>query len=387
MLLSILSIGSPAFAQLYTFKNFNHRDGLNMASNLSLSQSNDGNIWVGTDGAGLARFDGKSFEEIHIKNMDNDHHVSNISFDDSDILFASAYKGFFKYSRKHDSLEKLNMESLKFGDAIAVYKRDDIHYFIGTRAIFKKTGDTYTSLFTLKSSQEAIVITQIIEANDAIFILSNYGKFKLEKGELLPIYKWLNLEKQDLSTKEFGYFDGEKIALFDRKGDSWLEVVLNNRGGFYSINSGQKNSELGEGESIIDCSYSRAAHKGGILTDQGKIYSVENKILHRIAHNFNEPLEECVRIFVDIYGDYWLTSNIRGIYKVSKEPFTKIELHPIYESTNISFPYRTSDGRILLSLFDNETYVGNIYDDTPFIKYDFTIKGAASIGKDRKSVV
>ena len=381
VLIGVLKIGSPAFAQLYTFKNFNHRDGLDMASTLSLNQSSDGNIWVGTDGAGLVRFDGKSFEEIRLKNMDNDHHVKNISFDGSDILFASVYKGFYKYSRNRDSLEKLNKKNLKFGDAIAVYKREDIYYLIGTRAIYKKTGNTFTSLFSLKSNQEAIIITQIIEAQNAIFILSNYGKFKLEKGELMPIHKWLNLPKQELSTKEFGYYDGEKIALFDRKANTWIEVVLNNRGGFYSINSGQKTSQIEDDESIIDCSYSGAVHKGGILTDKGTIYSIDNKSLHKIAHNFNESFDGVVAIFSDIYGDFWLASDMHGIYKVSKEPFTKIQLHTIYESTNISFPFRTSDGRIIISLFDNETYVGTMYDQKPFVKYDYTIKGAATIGK------
>ena len=118
ILLFVLYLITSAFvsrAQLLSFQNFNHKDGLNFASINCLAQSNDGYIWLGTDGAELVRYDGNSFEEIRFKNGDNNHHYSSISFDGDNILFSSQYKGFFSYSRKNNTITKLNKEKFYSG--------------------------------------------------------------------------------------------------------------------------------------------------------------------------------------------------------------------------------------------------------------------------------
>ena len=381
LLLALVLCGvNSSFAQLYTFDNFNHRDGLNMAVINSVNQSDDGYIWVGTDGAELVRFDGENFEEIRIPNTDNNHHISDISFYESDVLFASLYKGFFQYSPTSDTLEKLNNDEIKHGEALAVFRQKSRYYFFGTRAIFQKVDGKCNTLFKLDSGQKAIEITQLVQTEDAIFILSNYGKYRLSEGKLTPIHKWLNISKNKLDGIEFGYYDGEKLALFNNKGTNWLEVVLNDRGGFYSINPFQNTSVMQTDEFVISCSFNEKARKGGLLSNKGTVYSFENKELNRIAHNYNKSMEESAEIFTDIYGDYWITSNMKGLYKVSKEPFTKLELHPLYESSDIALPYRTSDGNVIISLYSNETYFGKMFNGESFTKYDFMVKGIAQIG-------
>ncbi len=350
-----------------------------MAVTNSVNQSSDGYIWIGTDGAELVRYDGKSFEEITNPNSDNNHHIANISFYEEDVLFASSYKGFFKYSPKNDSLEKLNSNEIAFGEALSVHQKDSNLYMVGTRAIFLKKKGEISSLLKLKSEQDALEITQIIDAGEALFILSNHGNFRLLDGKLTLIHEWLHIPKNKLSGVKFGYSDGEKLALFNDKGTRWLEVVLNDRGGFYSINTMETPSVLRKSESLISCSYNEIANKGGVLSNLGTVFTLENKQLGRIAHNYNKPMEQCSRIFTDLYGDYWLTSSMKGLYKVSKEPFTKLELHPIYESPDIAFPYRTDDGHIIVSLYSNETYVGEIFNGNSFAKYDFTVKGIQKI--------
>ena len=71
-----------------------------MAVTNSVNQSSDGYIWIGTDGAELVRYDGKSFEEITNPNSDNNHHIANISFYEEDVLFASSIKDFSNILRR-----------------------------------------------------------------------------------------------------------------------------------------------------------------------------------------------------------------------------------------------------------------------------------------------
>lgn len=351
-----------------------------MAAIMSVNQSDDGYLWIGTDGAELVRFDGENFKEIRIPNTDNNHHISEISFSESDVLFSSLYKGFFRYSPSSDTLEKLNDKSVKFGDALAVFKEKSRYYFIGSRAIFQKEGEKYTTHLELTSKQKPLEITQLIQTEGALFILSNYGNFRLSEGKFTPIQKWLNIAKNRLDGVKFGYYDGEKLSLFDKNASNWLEIVLNDRGGFYSINPHRTTPPMRPDEIIISCSFNESAKIGGLLTNYGTIYSLENKKPKRIAHNYNQIMEQGTGIFTDIYGDYWVTSSLKGLYKVSKEPFTKLELDPLYESSDIALPYRTSDGNIIISLYSNETYIGEMLNGTTFKKFDFMVKAIEKIG-------
>ncbi len=351
-----------------------------MATVTSVNQSKDGYIWVGTDGAEMVRYDGKKFTEIRIPGAENTHHVINISFSESDVLFASQYKGFYCYSRTRDTIERVNLKEKNHGEALAFHREGEYNYFFGTWGILLQKEGKESFLLEVKKEKKNLILSQIIETDDALFVLSNYGKFRLSEGKLTAIHKWLNISRDELKGLKYGYYDGEKLALVNDTASNWLEIVLNDRGGFYSINPFRTESRFAENEVILSCSYSSVAKMGGILTDKGNVYTLKNKTPALVAQNYNETIEECTSIYTDIYGDYWITSSLKGLYKVSREPFTKLELHPLYESPNIALPYRTDEGQIIVSMYNNETYVGDIYKSNEFRKYDFTAKAITKIG-------
>lgn len=351
-----------------------------MATITSVNQSADGYIWVGSDGAELVRYDGKLFEEIEVSNANNNHHIRHISFDGENVLFASQYKGFFIYSPSGDSLTSLQRGNVRFGDAMAVFRKGDMYYMFGTRGIFTYDGSSVRTLKELKSNENNLEYTQFIETPDAVFVLSNYGNFRFSTGSMQSINQWLKVESSALSGVRFGYYDGVKLAFLDDQASYWLEVVLNDRGGFYSINRVQQQSPLQEGDRIISCSYSVRAQKGGVLTQNQELFSLSNKALQAIVNNYDGEIQQCGTIFTDLLGDYWVTSTLKGLYKVSEEPFTRIELHPIYSSPTIALPYRSADGHVILSMFDNETYIGNLYGQGGFKRHEFSVRAIEKAG-------
>lgn len=352
-----------------------------MAVTNCINQSDDGYLWIGTDGSELVRFDGDEFKEIVTSGDDNSHHINQISFRGDDVYFASRYKEFFKYSTKQHSIQHIDLKNQSLGEPLAVYYKGKDGYFITSRVILLKNGETVKRLYSLKSNQDPFIISQIIDTKNAVFILSNHGKFRLFNGKLSRISDWLNVPDEKLSKYHFGYATNEKLALTNERGTEWVEVVLNDRGGFYSINFSRKSSPLSADEKIISCSYNVHADKGGILTNSNSIYELHNKTLKSIPHNYQKPLENCTSIFTDFYGDYWITSALRGIYKVSQEPFTKIQLHEVFESPEIKYIYKTKDDEILVSLFSGSTYLGEIDKNSHFEKYDFSINDIVKNGE------
>ena len=152
--------------QLLTFRNFNHKDGLHMASVKSMAQSNDGLLWFGTDGGDLVSYNGESFKEIQFKKRNN-HHYNNLFIDGDDILFSSQYLGFYKYSTKTNNLIKFDLRSFLFGEALQILRKNDFLYFIGTRQIISHKTTPKKILF-FESTKQKLAIYQTIETSNSI---------------------------------------------------------------------------------------------------------------------------------------------------------------------------------------------------------------------------
>lgn len=66
LLLALITNASPALAQQYNFKRFSVEDGLPRSGVYCILQDSRGYLWVGTEGGGLARYDGQTFETYTI---------------------------------------------------------------------------------------------------------------------------------------------------------------------------------------------------------------------------------------------------------------------------------------------------------------------------------
>lgn len=368
-----------AYGQLHTFKNLSYKDGLNLGTINCIEQSADGYLWIGTDGAELVRYDGQEFKEIFTEKSDNNHHVTNISFDNNEILIASRYKGFLRYNTDSNTYQRINTHDKHVGESRAVFKQDNKYYLIGTRGILSSDDDSTKELFKVHKGQPEIKITQIIPSPDAFFILSNYGIFKISAGKSESISEWTKSEIYNEKEFIFGHYDKDKLTLLTAKGDRWLEIITSSRGGFFSIQEFNEVNNLAADERIISYSHSPKSLSSAVLTSKGSIYAIKQRQLKKIAHNYNKPLEEAHSIKTDMNGDFWIASYLKGIYKVSKEPFTKMQLQEVYEKPNISLPFQTVYGDIIMSVSSDGTYLGKNGVNKPFRRFDFSINSITEV--------
>ena len=369
-------------AQLHTFRNFNHRDGLNMAAVNCLTQTNDGYIWLGTDGGDLVRYDGREFVEMQDKEGDNNHHYQNLFSSGDSILFASSYKGFYTYIRSLRKIKKLNVKSIATGEALAVYKLDSNYYFIGKQAVYHQKDSVGKELFRISDIQEPLKVYHSIKTNHAIFIFTNHGNYRLGDQSILTLANWIGNPISNVNDFKFGYFHQGKMTLVNSRLDRRLEIILNSKGGFFSMNEHNESFVFDKGEEAISYSYNKKSNQNALLTNQGRIFEVQGRNLTPIQHNFNKSLLETHQILTDINGDYWLASDLKGLYKISSEAFTRLQVIPIYESPNISFPYRTLNDEIIISLMSGETFVRNKENENELNKYGFVVNGLATINGD-----
>ncbi len=108
-LLILLTSKTFVVAQTFDFRNFNVEDGLAQSQVLSICQDNYGNLWFGTNGGGVSRYDGNKFVNF----TENDSLANNVVFSsnmlkDGKLVFGtnnglSIYNGkiFTNYGEKN----------------------------------------------------------------------------------------------------------------------------------------------------------------------------------------------------------------------------------------------------------------------------------------------
>lgn len=363
----ITQIAGFALGQLYTFRNFNHKDGLSIATVTAIQASKDGNIWLGTDGSGLIRFNGSKFEELGIS-ANNRHHISSLTFRSDSLFFFSRYKGI--YFQKDRKIEELIASNKYIGEGQKIQGIPGALLYTTSRGIYILKGKKTDQL---KNFQRESKASEIILLPRGAIILSEEGNFHYSffNKRLIPLSNWLRSKSSIIDQLKLGYCRDQKIVLTDEKMQYWVEIVLDKKDGIYSMKKLDYSSSLSSSERIVSLYFDFNGQKTILLTSEAGILIKRSKDLKRIALNYDRDLRRCHSVITDINGDIWVASEISGLYKISEEPFTKVMLHPVYSMPDIFCLHKSAQGDILIGTQEEQTSLGNIYSGTTFKTFPF----------------
>lgn len=89
----MLTLGlGKSFAQQYQFTNYSVTDGLPQSQVFAIAQTNDGYVWMATQGGGLSRFDGEDFQNFSTENGLLSNYIHCLLANDS-VLYIGTNKG------------------------------------------------------------------------------------------------------------------------------------------------------------------------------------------------------------------------------------------------------------------------------------------------------
>lgn len=376
--LLFLGFYSQSLAQLYTFRNYNHRDGLHTVSVKCTDQSSDGYIWIGAEGTPLIRFDGKEFVEMRPKGQDFEHHINNIDYSRDTVFFASQYKGFYAYVPKSDKYIDFSTERHGAGEALAFLNVGDWKYGISERKIYR-VGKGKPVL--IKSFDQSVTLYHHQVIKEWVILFTSAGNFALQGNKIEPLHKVLAQPEETIRQFRFGHALRNKLVLCNKIGTEWLEIGISSRGRLIEQRRFTRDSILSGDEVIISYYLDSEGQKVIALSNKGDVYKVVDCQLRIVPHNYTGTIQGPQNVMIDLNGDYWVSSRLNGLYKISLEPFTKIRLHPLYESPEIIFPYMTSRRDVIISLRSGTTHVGN-FSSTGFQEFPFMTLSAARLGND-----
>lgn len=351
---SLFVLSRQLNAQLYTFQEFNHQDGLKITSTLTTTQDELGHLLIGTDGNGIVRFNGTTFESIHsTKRLDRPYHVTGISIVNGELYFSTLYAGILNYyNNEIHSFYKINQT--KDGSALRIAKCQNNLAIITNSSII--VVDLHGKLILKKhyTSKDIRKCIQLLETPYGNILITDKDSYFISSTEITPLNKWLNSPK--VIFKMASYYQ-KKLILYDEKGVNKYTYYFSNNGTVFR----QTKEETGFEFSKLVIQNITSKNNHILFNDSfNDLFSINDDKLKRIVPNYDEELGSIHHLFIDNSGDYWANTS-QGITKISVEPFTKVKLSPIFDNNLILQVYRTKKNEFLLGNGKNELYYGPLY--------------------------
>lgn len=345
-------------AQLYTFKNYNYKEGLNFSEITTATQSSDGLIWLGTPNSGLLQFNGKKFKEIYFSKADNKHCVTSIlESKTGEIYFSSLYKGIYKILP--NGYELIYKNSRHVNKYLGIYAVGNYLLIVCDKSILIQENGKIIAEKAILTDGGGIKITQSITTPFGLVILTNQGSYaiSIQEHSIQSLADYFKLSKEETINLRYGYCFAKKIVLFSGKLDQKLEIKVTDSGEIIKKRKQFLQSPLTEKDQVSTANFNSQEGKLVLVSKFGELIEYQNERFKIALSNCSEKPVNCQFNFGDRYGDNWLCSSFKGLYKVSNEPFTKVELDPIFQNTLITFCFKSSLGDFFLSTEGDQTYI------------------------------
>ncbi|WP_107038397.1 SpoIIE family protein phosphatase [Brumimicrobium mesophilum] len=350
-------------AQIYTFKNFDYQEGLNLVSILAVEESDDGYIWFGTDGAGLMRYDGKEFNSLEEEQGRNNRHVNDINFIDNGVLFSTKYRGVF-------SLENKSINKLSFINKVSGSHAISFHN--GTYVVLQDQG--------LRIYKDSVLIQERTISpynpnfqhfgncllDDELLVLSSDMNFHIKNDSIQGLYEWFGVSEKTLSDYEIAYEKSDTLFLMDKYFYKTLSMPLNNVKKENLRISRSDKTILLPNEHILK--WDRKDNVIAFITNQGRVieYDIKSCNFKLLSGNADQLILGATDILIDRNNDIWVTSSINGAYRISLEPFTNLNNSELFNEPHITFVAKTIDSTYLMSVAGKGTFIGKEFNEKSF---------------------
>ncbi|AWG22028.1 hybrid sensor histidine kinase/response regulator [Flavobacterium faecale] len=367
--LSLLS--SVVFAQ-DKFENYQFQSIQEASSQRAISsiiQDKNGLIWVGTNGAGLYRYDGVHYNmygyNAKVEGTINSNLIYSTYVDSKNDLWIGTDEGLCRYNRDLDNFTKINIQDIVakgYDEPISVKTiNEDNHgnLIIGTFGfgVFKmntKTLQVALIQSPLLKRSNIQVNCSVKNKQGTIFLGTGYGLFSIDyKGVVAQVYKDrfkkepINLEIESLAVDSFGFLwvgttnqgllriktdaDNYQFEIFPVTKNNILALIQSKSG---DIVCGTEN----EGLLIVN-------HKGQIV----------KQFLHSKYNNFSLKSNSVWSLFQDKEKRLWLGYYNKGLGIFSKpnNKFMAVESllnnENSLQTSSVTGVVRNKAGKLLIS--------------------------------------
>ncbi len=337
-----------SFAQELNFRNFNIEHGLVQTEITAILEDSKGFIWIGTNGGGLSRFNGRNFETFDRTRGLSNERVLSIHEDKNDILWIGTYNGVYKFdgSRFEHMSPKVGFPKGQVWD-IVDGKNGDI-YFSDTRSgVIRYSNGIIKSNPEFQRLADKFVVTIFFEKNGTLWIGCKDGllRYYNKQMETIPIsvapekFQVSIVLKDTTGRLWVGTYNG----LFLKQKDQWKSL---------SIADGLPSNSIWEIHESSDGQLRVGTKEGLAIYDGIKFVPITTN--EGIINNFVTSIEE------DRENNLWIGTD-GGLSKQLKWfPFRTYSIKSGLKNNNVWSFFEDQNKNVLLSTDKGIDIISNI---------------------------
>ena len=349
--LAIILLTVSGFAQNYSFTNYSLEEGLPQSEVSSLIQDKNGNLWLGTNGGGLSRFNGQEFYSYNSNHGLADNNIQTLFQDKKENIWIGTSVGismfngidFINYN-VNDSLPLAiytTIQEDRDGNIWAIGVKDQIRTLV-----YLENGRFYNaSKLYPELSTNNRVISILSDPSGKILISTRNALYEINNGELSKSH--INNEPQ---------FKDHIIipSFFDSEQECWY-----------------RNYKIGYGFSIFKT-------KNNVLTKLDLPNSINPDNITNISIDSKNQLWICIKdvglaviskdkttiidqkrglispyinnVLEDTEGNIWLTSSGNGLIKYGSNKFLSLNFSNTIGGNIVLATTQDSDGYYWFSI-------------------------------------
>ncbi len=331
-----------SFGQNYELKAFSIADGLPQSQVYGIAEDHNGNIWLGTRGGGIAKFDGVNFEVFTTQDGLLSNFVSSVFHDSRDNIWigtstgVSLYNGIqfrnFRFEKESfrvsvSSIAESKNKELFFGTSNGVYKR------------FKKKNINISKEIGLPGNS---VTDVFIDSLENLWIAHNKGFSLYNSGESTH---FSNSELANVSPQCITQGKNNNIWI-----GTYGKGILKTRGENYGF------IEETNGLIVLDLFYENGKLWLSTLKNGVLIYDIAQHKLQPIQDIENLPTTNCHVVFKDSWGGKWIGTSGGGLLKYSRPEIKNLSSSDGVEGNYIYAVNHSLDSGIWISTNARKLY-------------------------------
>jgi len=366
-------------SQTYSFSQYSLEEGLPQSEVMAITEDHLGYMWVGTNGGGLCRFDGNSFDVFTRKNGLYDNMISGLFQDDNYDLWIGSPRAILRYDGKTFNRVFVS-DSVVFVDEMRFFESSGGNIWLqtnlsnGKRGFFRIKNDSLVNACDLfdeiSDDNQVFFVTRL--NNNHFIVTTEKGYFDLRSDKLIPSGIISFSESKLYIPLQSDRKNNIWALAFDRKNyDRKLQII--------SSSGKIKDAVLPKGISAQSIVNSYQDREGGIwfcIFEQGVIRYLNGK-WHTYDKRNGLQINSVKTVHEDAEGNFWFGTLGGGLVRFSGDLFTTFNSRSGLADDFVRSIYQDSKG---IYYFGDGSGVLNIYDGK-------SIRKAARKGKGQKGYI
>ena len=347
----------PLHGQQSDFVNYSVGEGLAQSQVFHLFEDSRGFIWMGTQGGGVSRFDGRGFTNFSTRSGLPNNYINQITEDKAGNIWIATNNGLARFDGT--DIQSFFLDAQQNIPISAIHEDSLGQFWIGSsRGIFQFDGKTFQPFSTQHDLPEKTVFSFYEYPAGVIYAATNEGGIRIEGENVL----WIR-RREGLNTNRVRAFTR------DDSGRMWVGTY---GGGVNILDEGQVSrlrQEFGLASDLVQCLLKDSSGKVWIGTQNNglSIWDPVDATLTNLDESNGLCKNDVRSILEDAWGNIWIGSSGGGISKYSGRQFEHFSKATGLQGDFVYAISQDTSGNLWVSASDNGF---SVLTDTAILHYN-----------------